>query len=95
MKRSRRTFSAEFKAKIAIEAIKEEKTVSELAQIHQVHPNLISLWKKEFLSNAGKVFEGNKDEEEEIHRLKKENNELVHQIGELTVDIKWLKKKLL
>jgi len=95
MKRSRRTFSAEFKAKIAIEAIKEEKTVSELSQIHQVHPNLIGLWKKEFLSNAGKVFEGNKDDEEEINRLKKENDDLVHQIGELTVDIKWLKKKLL
>jgi len=41
MKRSGRTFTAEFKAKIAIETIKEEKTVSELAQIHQVHPNLI------------------------------------------------------
>jgi transposase-like protein len=94
MKRSRRTFSADFKAKIAIEAIKELKTVSELAQIHQVHPNLIGLWKKEFLSNAGKVFEGNKDEEEEINRLKKENDDLVHQIGKLTVDMNWLKKKV-
>ena len=94
MKKPRRTFSAEFKAKIAIEAIKEIKTISELAQIHQIHPNLIGLWKKEFLSNAGKVFEGNKDEEEEINRLKKENDDLVHQIGKLTVDINWLKKKL-
>jgi transposase-like protein len=94
MKRSRRTFSADFKAKIAIEAIKELKTVSELAQIHQVHPNLIGLWKKEFLSNAGKVFEGNKDEEDEINRLKKENDDLVHQIGKLTVDMNWLKKKV-
>lgn len=95
MKRSRRTFSAEFKAKIAIEAIKELKTVSELAQIYQIHPNLIGLWKKEFLSNAGKVFEGNRDEEEEINRLKKENDDLVHQIGKLTVDMNWLKKKVL
>jgi transposase-like protein len=95
MKRSRRTFSAEFKAKVAIEAIKEEKTVSELAQIHQVHPNVISLWKKEFLSNAGKVFAAHTDEEEEIARLKKENDDLVHQIGKLTVDINWLKKKVL
>jgi len=95
MKISRRTFSAEFKAKVAIEAIKEEKTVSELAQIHQVHPNVISLWKKEFLSNAGKVFAAHTDEEEEIARLKKENDDLVHQIGKLTVDINWLKKKVL
>jgi len=95
MKRSRRTFSADFKAKVAIEAIKEEKTVSELAQIYQVHPNLIGLWKKEFLSNACKVFTANTYETEELNRLKKENDDLVHQIGKLTVDINWLKKKVL
>jgi len=95
MKRTRRTFSAEFKAKVALEAIKEVKTVSELAQIHQVHPNLIGLWKKEFLANVGKVFAANTDEKEEINKLKKENDDLVHQIGELTVDINWLKKKVL
>mgnify|MGYP001768452601 FL=1 len=95
MKRAKRTFSAEFKAKVAIEAIKEIQTISELAQIYQVHPNLISLWKKEFLSNAGKVFDKGKDEAEEINKLKKENDELIHQIGKLTVDITWLKKKVL
>ena len=95
MKKSRRTFSADFKAKVAIEAIKEIKTISELAQMYQVHPNLISLWKKEFLSNAGKVFGTVRDESEQIKNLKKENDELVHQIGQLTVDNAWLKKKLL
>jgi transposase-like protein len=95
MKRTKRTFSAEFKAKVAIEAIKEVKTISELAQIYQVHPNLISLWKKEFLSNAGKIFESGKNETEEIKKLKKENDELIHEIGKLTVDINWLKKKVL
>lgn len=95
MKKSRRTFSAEFKAKVAIEAIKEVKTISELAQIYQVHPNLISFWKKEFLLNAGKVFDAGKNETEEIQKLKKEKDELVHQIGQLTVDINWLKKKVL
>jgi len=73
MKKSRRTFSAEFKVKVAMAATKEEKIISELAQIHQVHQNLIGLWKKEFLTNAGKVFAANKDEAEEIKRLKKEN----------------------
>ncbi len=80
---------------MAIEAIKEIKTISELAQMYQVHPNLISLWKKEFLSNAGKVFGTVRDESEQIKNLKKENDELVHQIGQLTVDNAWLKKKLL
>ena len=57
MKRNRRTFTPEFKAKVAIEAIKEVKTISELAQSYQIHPNLISLWKKDFLANASKVFD--------------------------------------
>ena len=72
MIKSRRTFSAEFKAKVAIEAIKEIRTISELAQLYQVHPKLISSWKKEFLSNAGKVFDSGKDETEQIKKLQKE-----------------------
>ena len=95
MKKSRRKFTAEFKAKVAIEAIKEIKTVSELAQIYQVHPRLITHWKKEFLTNAGKVFNAGKDESDEVQKLKKENEELIHQIGQLSVDINWLKKKVL
>ena len=95
MKNSRRTFTAEFKARVAIEAIKEIKTISELAQIYQVHPNLITHWKKEFLSNAGKVFDTGRDGSAEVKKLKKENEDLVHQIGQLSVDINWLKKKVL
>lgn len=95
MKRSRRTFSAEFKAKVALEAIKEVKTISELAQHYQVHPNVISLWKKEFLSKADQVFSGSKDGTEQIKKLEKEKQELIQQIGQLTVDNNWLKKKLL
>lgn len=95
MKKSKRTFSSEFKAKVAIEAIKEVKTISELAQIYQVHPNQISLWKKEFLLNAGKVFDKSNKESEQIKKLKKENDELIHEIGKLTVDLNWLKKKVL
>ena len=95
MKKSRRKFTAEFKAKVAIEAIKEIKTVSELSQIYQIHPNLITHWKKEFLANAGKVFNAGKDESDEVQKLKKENEELIHQIGQLSVDINLLKKKVL
>lgn len=95
MKRSRRTFSSEFKAKVALEAIKEIKTISEIAQHYQVHPNQVSNWKKEFLSNSGKVFDSGNEETEQIKHLKKENEGLVQQIGQLTVDINWLKKKVL
>ncbi|MFZ2351146.1 MAG: transposase [Bacteroidales bacterium] len=93
MKKSRRTFTADFKARVAIESIKEIKTISELAQICQLHPNLITHWKKEFLANAGKVFDAGKDDSSEVKKLKKENEELVHQIGQLSVDINWLKKR--
>jgi transposase-like protein len=93
MKKSRRTFTAEFKAKIAIEVIKEIKTISELAQIYEVNPNLITHWKKEFIANAGKVFDIGKDGFSEVKKLKEENEELFHQIGQLSVDINWLKKK--
>lgn len=93
MKKSRRTFTSDFKAKVSLEAIKEIKTISELAQIYHVHPNLINQWKRAFLSGADKVFDSGKDEASEIKKLKKENQELVHQIGQLSVDINWLKKK--
>lgn len=95
MKSTRRSFTAEFKAKIAIEAIKESKTISELAQLYQVHPNMITRWKKEFLTHAGKVFDTGKYESDQVKKLTKENQDLIHQIGQLTVDINWLKKKVL
>ena len=56
-KKKRQKHSPEFKAKVVLEALKEQKTLSELAQIYQVHPNQITLWKKEFLENASQVFE--------------------------------------
>jgi transposase-like protein len=95
MKRTRRTLSSEFKAKVALEAIKEMNTISEIAQQHQLHPNQVSNWKKEFLANASKVFDSKNEDAEQIKLLSKKNQELVQQIGELSVDINWLKKKLL
>jgi transposase-like protein len=85
MKKSRRKFIAEFNAKVSVEAIKEIKTASELAQIYQVHPKLITNGKKEFLTIAGKVFNSTKYESDEVIKLRNENKELIHQIGQLSV----------
>lgn len=92
-RQSRRKFSADFKAKVVIEALKERSTIEELAKKHELHPNQITTWKKEFLNNAHTVFEHNKnglvtDDNE------KEKEELFKQIGVQNVEINWLKKKL-
>lgn len=95
MKNKRRTFSAAYKAKIAIEAIKEQQTLSELAQKHQLHPNQIATWKKEFLDNAESVFERDKAQATELDNLRKEQDDLYKEIGRLKIQGDWLKKKLL
>ena len=95
MKNKRRSFSASFKSKLAVEDIKEQMTISELAQKHQLHPNQIALWKKEFLNNAESVFERNKTQQVELESLKKQQDDLYQEIGRLKMESDWLKKKLL
>ena len=63
MKGKRRKFSADFKAKVAIEALKERESLAELSKRFGVHPNMISKWKQEFLKNSSSVFEKEKDKE--------------------------------
>jgi len=91
MKTKRRAFSDKFKAKVAIEAIKEIKTLSELATEYKVHPNQISNWKKQLLMNAEELFASGKKRkakpEEEL------TAPLYEEIGRLKMDIKWLEKK--
>ncbi len=92
MKRKRRQFSEKFKAKVAVEAIKGIKTLSELSATYKVHPNQISAWKKQLLSNAPELFSSGKKRqsksEEEL------TSPLYEEIGRLKMDIKWLEKKL-
>jgi len=57
MKTSRRKFSGAFKAQVAIEALKERESMAELSKRFEVHPNMISKWKHEFLERAGEIFE--------------------------------------
>jgi transposase-like protein len=91
-KTSRRKFSSEFKAKVAIEAIKEKQTIEVLSKKHDLHPTQINLWKKEFLDKAPGIF-GKEAASAENH-----NEQLIQQlyaqIGELKVANDFLKKKL-
>jgi transposase len=84
----RRKFSAEFKARVAIEAIREQQTLLELSRKHEVSPVLISRWKGEFLSNAAVVFTSASDAEKSDEDVEK----LYAQIGKLKVEVDFLKK---
>lgn len=92
---SRRKFNPEFKAKVAIEAIKEKTTIEDLAKKYELHPNQISVWKKEFLTKASLVF--STDEKRSLDKNQQEAllDKLYAQIGQQKVEIDWLKKKLL
>ena len=87
----RRRFSDEFKAKVALEAIKGQKTANELAQEFGIHVNQINLWKKRLLEAAPKVFSDGKDQE--VERMKAERDRLYRKVGQLQVEVDWLKKK--
>lgn len=92
MPRKRRSFSAAFKAKVALDAHKGLKTVGELAKQHQVHPTQIALWKKQLLEGVEEVFEGNSPKAEKSDEP--ESAELYEQIGKLNMQLEWLKKKV-
>lgn len=84
----RKRYSAEFKAKIAMEALQEQKTLAELAAEYEVHTTQIVNWKKELQEKAVELFTreaGKKAEDKEA--------ELYRQIGQLKVELDWLKKK--
>lgn len=90
MKQQRRTHSPEFKTKVALEALKERKTISEIASEYQVHSNQVTAWKAQLLENMSSVFaDGRKNKNEEEAKEAR----LYQQIGQLQVELDWLKKK--
>jgi transposase len=93
-RKPRRKFSADFKAKVVIEALKERSTIEEIARKHELHPNQITIWKKEFLSKAAVVFSSHDSEKEEQKQKEADAEKLYAQIGQLKVENDWLKKKL-
>jgi transposase len=93
-KRIRRKFTADFKTKVVIEALKERSTIEELARKYELHPNQISTWKKEFLEKAAGVFGNAETASQDQHQKDEIVEKLYAQIGQLKVENDWLKKKL-
>jgi len=91
MTRKRRSFTADFKARVALEAIKNQHTLQEIASRFEVHPNQVVHWKRQALEalpgvfSKGRVLEQKADEEL--------RDQLYQQIGRLQVELEWLKKK--
>ena len=87
----RKRHSAESKFKIALEATKEIKTLNELSSLHCVHATQISLWKKQLIEEGAEIF-GKKD------HVSKSSDKIIttlyEQVGKLTMELDWLKKKL-
>jgi len=88
MKKMRRKFSSSFKTQVVLEAIKERESLAELSRRFEIHSNIISLWKKEFLGRASEIFElpGKASNDE------KEKQDLYAKIGQLEMEKEWLKK---
>jgi transposase-like protein len=88
----RRSYSAEFKAKIALEAVKGRRTLNELAAEHGIHPNQISQWRTQLLEAVPGIFSDRGTQRQKA--ADELQAQLYQQIGQLKVELDWLKKKL-
>lgn len=96
MSKHRNHLTPEQKAKIVLEALREDQTINEIASKYGISPQLVSRWKTEFIENMPLVFD---KKASNVEKLKKEHEAekeaLVNQIGRLSIDVEWLKKKQL
>ena len=95
--KERKNYGSGYKAKVAMEAVSGRLTINEIAKHFEVHPVQVSKWKKQFLEGAAGIFEngrsgtnGNRRQADEAEEL---TNQLYQQIGQLKVELDWVKKK--
>lgn len=90
---SKKSFTSEFKSKVAVEALKGHRTIAELASEFDVHPTQINNWKKQLLDSSKTAF-NNKSQLKAQQNEEEERDRLYAQIGKLKVELDWLKKKV-
>lgn len=95
MSRTRRNFTAKFKSDLVIELLKGEKDLNTLASENSIQPNLLRNWKKEFIDKASVVFDDSREDnlKEKLSLERKEKAEYAKKVGQLTMQVDWLKKK--
>jgi transposase-like protein len=91
MTQKRKQYNMQFKFKVALEAAKEGKTVNQLASDYDLHPNQVSIWKKQLLEEGPSLFSRRVDRQQEQQAA--QEAELYEQIGRLRMELEWLKKK--
>lgn len=91
MTQKRKQYNMQFKFKVALEAAKEVKTVNQLASDYDLHPNQVSIWKKQLLEEGPSLFSRRVDRQQEQQAA--QEAELYEQIGRLRMELEWLKKK--
>ena len=91
MPNRRRQHNANFKFQVALEAVKELKTINELASERSLHPNQVSQWKRQLLSEGSAIFNNNGSRQQRKQEARE--NELYEQIGRLKMELEWVKKK--
>jgi transposase-like protein len=87
----KKRYTAAFKSKVALEAIKGQRTISEIASEYEVHPNQVSQWKRQLRDGLENVFT---DPHRSGRSEEKEKDRLYEEIGRLKVELDWLKKKV-
>jgi len=93
---SRREYPPEYKAKIALELLREENTPSEIASREQINVKQLYNWRTELVDNAHSIFAGNREEKEfakKQREFEEREHELMAKVGQLTLENDWLKKK--
>jgi len=93
MKRQRRTHSAEFKARVALEALKGIKTINQIAQEEGLHPVQVSTWKKELQEGLVGVFASGAAQRHDAEKVERDRARLERKVGQLTIESDFLKKK--
>ena len=91
MKRHRRKHTSEFKARVALEAIKGLKTMSEIAAEYEIHPVMVGNWKKEMLEHLPEIFDNKNARKDKDNDREKE--QLQGKVGQLTMEVDFLEKK--